>query len=84
LESVKSEIAVKSFSENIEREGPCVAFPTVIAAIARAIKYYSQAIDDSLIREDHATNWGDSVMDAYIGETQPPATGRKYVLRKHT
>ena len=43
-ESVKGEIAVKSFSKNLKDEGPSVAFPTILAAISRVLKYYYQAI----------------------------------------
>lgn len=71
-ESVKGEIAIKSFDRNLRNEGPQVAFPTVIAAVGRVIKYYNQAINDSPIREDRATSWGDKIMDAYIDNKVPP------------
>ena len=63
---VKGEIAVKSFNKNLKNEGPRVAFPTVIAAVGRLIKYYYQAINDLPNNEKRATVWGDKLMDAYV------------------
>jgi hypothetical protein len=71
-ESVKGEIAVKSFNKNLKNEGPQVAFPTVIAAIGRVVKYYNQAINDLPITEGRATSWGDKILDAYVDDTVPP------------
>jgi hypothetical protein len=71
-ETVKGELAVKSFDENLNNEGPTVAFPTVIAAISRIVMYYYQAIYDLPLNEDSATEWGDQVMDAFIAKTNPP------------
>ncbi|HCW05785.1 MAG TPA: hypothetical protein DGG95_00270 [Cytophagales bacterium] len=72
-ESFKGEIAVGTFDENLSSEGPTVAFPTVIAAIGRIVKYYYQAIDDLPINEDLITEWGDQVMTAFIDKTTPPS-----------
>lgn len=74
-ESVKAEIAVKSFEATLEKEGPSVAFPTVIAAIGRVVKYYLLAIHDLPESEDVATEWGDRVLDAYVDKTCPPSPG---------
>ena len=71
-ESVKGEIAVKAFDRTLKEEGENIAFPTVIAAISRVVKYYYQIINNSPIRYDYAEKWGDKVMDAYIDETIPP------------
>jgi len=71
-ESVIGEIAVKSFDKNLRDEGEDVAYPTVIAAISRILKYYYQMIHNSPIREDYATSWGDKVMNAYIDNEIPP------------
>ena len=72
-ESINGEVAVSSFDENLNNEGETVAFPTVIAAIARILKYYYQSIYNSPIREDYAELWGDKVMNAYIDCTTPPS-----------
>ena len=66
------EIAVGHFEQNLAREGPDVAYPTVAAAIARGVKYYIQAIRDAPQREDYAERWGDRVMEAYADELTPP------------
>jgi hypothetical protein len=73
-QSVKGEIAVGTFNENLNNEGPTVAFPTVIAAIGRIVKYYYQAIQDVPIDEHLATEWGDQVMSAFIDKTMPPSS----------
>jgi hypothetical protein len=72
-ESVKGEIAVGNFTKNLDAEGPDVAFPTVIAAISRVVKYYYQAINDLPIDEGQATEWGDKVMSSFIEKTAPPS-----------
>jgi len=72
VQSVKGEIAVKSFEETLKNEGSETAYPTVIAAIARVIKYYSLALKDMPSDEDIATEWGDKVLDAYFDERSPP------------
>ena len=74
-ESVKGEIAVKSFELTLINEGPTVAFPTVIAAIGRVLKYYLLAIHDLPESEDVATKWGDRLLDAYCDKTSPPPSG---------
>ena len=74
---VKGEIAVKSFDRDLKEKGEKVAFPTVVAAISRVVKYYYQVINDSPIRYDYAEQWGDKVMDAYIDETIPPPPFKK-------
>ncbi|NQY36502.1 MAG: hypothetical protein HRT37_16310 [Alteromonadaceae bacterium] len=71
-ESVKGEVAVKSFDENLENDGPSVAYPTVIASISRVIKYYFLAIQNLPENEDSVTEWGDNVMSAYIDKIAPP------------
>ena len=70
--SVKAEIAVKSFRKNLRDEGENVAFPTVVAAIGRAIYYYNKAISNSKHTEKSAETWGDKVMDAFIDRKRPP------------
>jgi len=71
-QGVVAEIAVESFSVNYEREGNTVAFPTVMFAIGRVIKYYLQTTSDSPIRNDLAKKWGDKLLDAYIEGGVPP------------
>jgi hypothetical protein len=73
-ESVKGEVAVKSFNSNLESDGPSVAYPTVIAAISRVVKYYFLAIQDIPENEILVTEWGDKVMSAYIDKIPPPAS----------
>lgn len=70
--SFKSEIAVLSFRENLANEGSNVAFPTVVAAMGRALYYYYRAINDLVSSETQATHWGDKVLDAYIQDKKPP------------
>jgi hypothetical protein len=72
-ETVKGEIAVMSFDENLRNEGPTVAFPTVAAAICRVVRYYYQAIYDLPPNTEAATEWGDQVVDAFIDNTPPPS-----------
>lgn len=69
---VTGEIAVGSFPQNMKDDGPQVAFPTVIAAVGRVLKYYYQAIHDSPQRGDYAEFWGDKMLKAYTGGTRPP------------
>ena len=71
-ESVKGEVAVKSFDSNLKNDGPAVAYPTVIAAISRVVKYYFLAIQDIPEHEIIVTEWGDNVMSAYIDKITPP------------
>jgi len=75
-ESFKGEIAVKSFVRNLQKEGPSVAFPTVIAAIGRVISYYNQAISDLPASEMKATVWGDKLMDSYIKYRDKKISGK--------
>ena len=72
-ESFKGEIAVGTFDKNLRLEGKSVAFPTVIAAIGRIVKYYFMSINDLSIKENVATEWGDEVMAAYTDKTNPPS-----------
>ena len=72
-ESVKVEIAVKSFKDNLKNEGAETAFPTVIAAIGRGLYYYYHAISDSTATEKRASIWGDKVMDSFISNKRPPS-----------
>lgn len=69
---VLAEIAVGSFAKNLAEEGPEVAFPTVVAAIARVVKYYYQVVRDAPVRDDLAERWGDKVLEAYVKKSQPP------------
>jgi hypothetical protein len=73
---VNAEIAVGLFRKNLRREGPEVAYPTVVAALGRALKYYFQAIRDKAPRSDHAERWGDRLLDAYIAGSIPPQPWR--------
>jgi len=66
------QLAVGSFTNNLELEGDSVAFPTVIASIGRLVKYYSQVISNAPIRTDFAEVWGDKLLDAYIEGAIPP------------
>ena len=72
-ESFKGEIAVGTFDKNLRLEGKSVAFPTVIAAIGRIVKYYFMSINDLSIKENVATEWGYEVMAAYTDKTNPPS-----------
>lgn len=73
---VVAEIAVGNFGRNLAKEGPTVAYPTVVAAIGRALKYYFQILRDEPRREDRATRFGDRLMDAYISDSKPPPPWR--------
>lgn len=75
-EAVTAEIAVASFAENLRTDGPTVAFPTVIAALGRVVKYYYQSIRGEPSDEDEATEWGDRVLAAYVDETSRPEPWR--------
>ena len=72
FESVKAEIAVGSFQKNLADEGAEVAFPTVIAAIGRAVYYYQRAITNVETSEGQATIWGDKLMNAFIEHKGAP------------
>lgn len=75
-QKVTVEIAVGTFAKNLAREGPAVAYPTVVAAIGRGIAYYYRAVRDLPERPDLAERWGDRLLGA-IGEgTKPPAPWR--------
>ena len=76
-EPFKGELAVGSFTKTLKREGPTVAYPTVIAAIGRLVKYYFQSITNAPLREDYATAWGDKLLDAYVAGSYPPQQGNK-------
>jgi tetratricopeptide (TPR) repeat protein len=81
-------IAVGSFAENMESGGPTCAYPTVIAAVGRGLKYSYQMTYNSPISETNASRWGDKLMEAYIsGSTPPPPLQRSWPawrrLEKH-
>lgn len=61
---VVAEIAVHSFAVNLRAKGPNMAYPTVIAAIGRVLKYYDHAITDRAPREKFVERWGDKLLDA--------------------
>ena len=71
-EPVTGLIAVGSFAQTLKSRGPTWAYPTVVAAVGRVLKYYNQMIRDAPLREDYATRWGDRLLDAYVEETTPP------------
>jgi hypothetical protein len=73
---VVAEIAVHSFAGNLRAKGPGMAYPTVIAAIGRVLKYYDHAITDRALRQKFVERCGDKLMDAYVDGTVPP-TGSK-------
>jgi hypothetical protein len=73
---VVAEIAVHSFAGNLRAKGPTMAYPTVIAAIGRVLKYYDHAITDRAPREEFVERWGDRLMDAYVDGTVPPAASK--------
>lgn len=73
---VVAEIAVHSFAGNLRAEGPGMAYPTVIAAIGRVLKYYDDAITDRGTREKLVDRWGDKLMDAYLDGKLPPTVSR--------
>jgi hypothetical protein len=73
---VVAEIAVHSFAQHFHDEGPEVAYPTVIAAMGRVLKYYDHAITDRAPREEFVERWGDKLLDAYVGGTVPPAASK--------
>jgi hypothetical protein len=73
---VVAEIAVHSFARNLCAEGPKVAYPTVIAAMGRVLKYYDHAIIDRAPREASVERWGDKLLDAYVGGKVPPAASK--------
>ena len=73
MRPVTAEIAVGLFAKNLRVDGSRVAYPTVVAAIGRALKYYFQAIRDAPSREDYAERWGDRVLAAYVDGTRPPS-----------
>jgi len=70
--SFVGEIAVLSFAKNYAREGPTVAFPTVVAAVGRALKYYFQCVSGAPNRADHAEAWSERFLEAYIDDDVPP------------
>lgn len=76
-DKVIAEIAVGKFWRTLERKGPEFAFPTVIAAVGRATKYYFQIIRSAPRREDQAERWGDRFLQAYIDGSTPPAPWRR-------
>ncbi len=71
-----AEIAVHSFAGNLRAKGPGMAYPTVIAAIGRVLKYYDHAITDRGTREKLVDRWGDKLMDAYVDGRLPPTVSR--------
>lgn len=73
---VVAEIAVHSFARNLHSQGENVAYPTVIAAIGRALKYYDHAISDRAPRGKLVERWGDKLLDAYVDGTVPPAASK--------
>lgn len=70
------EIAVQTFARNHGTGGPELAFPTVIAAVARALSYYDRAITDRPTREELVERWGDRLLEAYLGSAAPPVASR--------
>jgi hypothetical protein len=70
------EIAVGLFARNLRQEGEEVAYPTVVAAIGRALKYYYQAIRDEPSRTSQAERWGDRLLDSYVDSLTPPPPWR--------
>jgi hypothetical protein len=70
------EIAVHSFAGNLRAEGANVAYPTVIAAVGRAIKYYDHAISDRAPCEEFVERWGDKLLHACVDGTVPPAASK--------
>jgi len=79
--SFRSEIAVFSFYENLAKEGPNVAYPTVFAAVGRALYYYYRAINDLSASEVKAIRWGDKVLEAYIEGETPPVPCERHLTR---
>lgn len=77
-----AEIAVGRFATNLEKEGSGVAYPTVVAAMGRALKYYYQTIRGEVAREDYADRWGDRLLDAYVDGGRPPQPWRGHEVRK--
>jgi hypothetical protein len=73
---VVAEIAVHAFARSLHAEGENVAFPTVIAAMGRVLKYYDHAIIDRAPREKAVERWGDKLLDAYVDGTVPPAASK--------
>jgi len=71
-EPVTGELAVGTFPSQMQQLGPTWAYPTVIAAIGRLVKYYFQAVQNSPLREDYAEAWGDKLLDAYVDDLTPP------------
>jgi hypothetical protein len=62
---IVGEIAVGSFRTNLRREGPTVAYPTVVAAIGRVVKRYFQIVRNLSIRETSVAAWGDKLLAKY-------------------
>jgi len=53
-----------------------MAYPTVIAAIGRVLKYYDHAITNRAPQEEFVERWGDKLLDSYIDGTVPPAASK--------
>lgn len=75
-EPITGEIAVESFARNLENHGPTVAYPTVLAAMARIVKHYFQTLHCSPARVDYAEAWASKALDAYYYGTTPPPPWR--------
>ena len=75
-EPITGEIAVESFARNLEDYGPTVAYPTVLAAMARIAKHYFQTLNCSPARVDYAERWASKVLDAYFDGASPPPPWR--------
>ncbi|MDP2400660.1 MAG: hypothetical protein Q8M66_01645 [Actinomycetota bacterium] len=71
-EKVTAELAVGTFAQNLEVDGDDVAYPTVLYAIGRIIKYYFQSIHGAQMREDYADRWSEKLFAAYCDDTTPP------------
>ena len=82
-EPVTGEIAVGRFPHNLKHDGPMVAYPTVVAAIGRLLKYYFQAIREAPRRTDFAERWGDRLLEAYTEGTRPPPAWKGAEYRRN-
>ena len=76
--TVTGELAVKSFARHMREEGPSTAFPTVVAAVGRLVRYYFFIVRDVPVRQDRAEKWGDRLLAAYAHGEEPPVPWRGY------
>ena len=70
--AITVEIAVGAFAENLETDGPECAYPTVVAAVGRGLKYGYQLAYDRTINKTNVSRWGDKFMAAYNADKTPP------------